>query len=113
MGRLAGKVAVISGAGTGIAKAAAVIFAREGAKVVVAELNEETGAEAAAEIGDAALFVPTDVTDEDSVAATMEQAVERFGGLHILFNCAGGSAPEDSVVTEVDLDVWIARSRWI
>ncbi|MBL6600454.1 MAG: SDR family oxidoreductase [Alphaproteobacteria bacterium] len=106
MGRLAGKVAVISGAGTGIAKAAAVIFAREGAKVVVAELNEETGAEAAAEIGDAALFVPTDVTDEDSVAATMEQAVERFGGLHILFNCAGGSAPEDSVVTEVDLDVW-------
>ena len=106
MGRLAGKVAVISGAGTGIAKAAAGIFAREGAKVVVAELNAETGAAAAAEIGDAALFVPTDVTDADSVAATMDRAVEHFGALHILFNCAGGSVPEDSVVTEVDLGVW-------
>lgn len=106
MGRLAGKVVVISGAGTGIAKAAAVIFAREGAKVVVAELNEETGAATAAEIGDAALFAPTDVTDEDSVAATMDRAVEHFGALHILFNCAAGSVPEDSVVTEVDLGVW-------
>jgi NAD(P)-dependent dehydrogenase (short-subunit alcohol dehydrogenase family) len=106
MDRLAGKVAVISGAGTGIAKAAALIFAREGAKVVVAELNQETGAAVAAEIGDAALFVPTDVTDEASVEAVMERAVEHFGALHILFNCAGGSVPEDSVVTEVDMSVW-------
>jgi NAD(P)-dependent dehydrogenase (short-subunit alcohol dehydrogenase family) len=106
MDRLAGKVAVISGAGTGIAKAAAKIFAREGAKVVVAELNQETGAATASEIGEAALFVPTDVTNENSVEATMARAVEHFGGLHVLFNCAGGSVPEDSVVTEVDLSVW-------
>ena len=106
MGRLAGKVAVISGAGTGIAKAAAMIFAREGAKVIVAELNEKTGAATAAEIGEAALFLPTDVTNEDSVEATMARAVEHFGALHVLFNCAGGSVPEDSVVTEVDMSVW-------
>jgi NAD(P)-dependent dehydrogenase (short-subunit alcohol dehydrogenase family) len=106
MGRLEGKVAVISGAGTGIAKAAAVIFAREGAKVVIAELNEDTGAATAAGIGDSALFVPTDVTIEDSVEATMARAVEHFGALHVLFNCAGGSVPEDSVVTEVDMGVW-------
>jgi NAD(P)-dependent dehydrogenase (short-subunit alcohol dehydrogenase family) len=106
MDRLAGKIAMISGAGAGIAKAAAVIFAREGAKVVIAERNEETGAATAAQIGDAALFVPTDVTDEASVEATVARAVQHFGGLHILFNCAGGSVPEDSVVTEVDMSVW-------
>ena len=106
MGRLDGKVAVITGAGTGIAEAAAVIFAREGAKVVVAELNEETGAATAERIGENALFVPTDVTSEASVEAVMARAVEHFGALHVLFSCAGGSVPEDSVVTEVDMAVW-------
>jgi NAD(P)-dependent dehydrogenase (short-subunit alcohol dehydrogenase family) len=106
MNRLAGKIAMISGAGTGIAKATAIVFAREGAKVVIAELNEATGAATAAAIGDAALFVPTDVTDEASVEATVNRAVEHFGGLNVLFNCAGGSVPEDSVVTEVDMSVW-------
>ena len=106
MGRLDGKVAVITGAGSGIARAAASIFTREGAQVVVAEINPELGAAAALEAGNNALFVPTDVTDEDSVKDTMAQAVEHFGGLHILFNCAGGSVIEDARVTDVDMAVW-------
>ena len=106
MGRLDGKVAVITGAGSGIARAAASIFTREGAQVMVAEINPELGAAAALEAGNNALFVPTDVTDEDSVKDTMARAVEHFGGLHILFNCAGGSVIEDARVTDVDMEVW-------
>ena len=106
MGRLDGKVAVITGAGSGIARAAAKIFTREGARVVVAEIDPELGAAAALEAGNNAIFVPTDVTDEASAEAVMKQAVEQFGGLHILFNCAGGSVLEDSKVTDVDLAVW-------
>lgn len=106
MVRLDGKVAVITGAGSGIARAAASIFTREGAQVVVAEINPELGAAAALEAGNNALFVPTDVTDEDSVKDTMARAVEHFGGLHILFNCAGGSVIEDARVTDVDMEVW-------
>ena len=106
MGRLDGKVAVITGAGSGIARAAARIFTREGAQVVVAEINPELGAAAALEAGNNAIFVPTDVTDEDSIKDTMDRAVEQFGGLHILFNCAGGSVIEDARVTDVDMAVW-------
>ena len=106
MGRLDCKVAVITGAGSGIARAAARIFTREGAQVVVAEINPELGAAAALEAGNNAVFIPTDVTDEDSVEGTMAQAVEHFGALHILFNCAGGSVLEDKAVTDVDMEVW-------
>ena len=106
MGRLDGKVAVITGAGSGIARAAAQIFSREGAQVVVAEINQELGAAAALEAGNNAIFVPTDVTDEDSVKNLMDQAMEQFGSLHILFNCAGGSVLEDRHVTDVDMAVW-------
>jgi NAD(P)-dependent dehydrogenase (short-subunit alcohol dehydrogenase family) len=106
MGRLDGKVAVITGAGSGIARAAARIFTREGAQVVVAEINPELGAAAALEAGNNAVFIPTDVTDEDSVEGAMVQAVEHFGALHILFNCAGGSVLEDKAVTDVDMEVW-------
>ena len=111
MGRLDGKVAVISGAGSGIARAAARIFTREGARVVVAEIDPELGAAAAREAGMSALFVPTDVTDEASVEATMAQAVEHFGDLHILFNCAGGSVLDDNRVTDVDMAVWEWQPR--
>ena len=104
MGRLEGKIAVITGAGTGIAKAATGIFIREGAKVMVAEIDEAAGAATAAETG--AVFQPTDVTDDASAAACAAAAMAEFGRIDILFNCAGGSVVEDAKIHEVDLEVW-------
>ena len=106
MERLSGKRAVITGAGSGIARAAARIFVAEGAQVVIAEIDEEKGQASAAEAGDAALYIHTDVTDEASVKTTMAEAKERLGGIDILFNCAGGSLLDDNSVTEVDMSVW-------
>ncbi len=109
MNRLEGKVAFITGAGSGIARAAALLFAREGAKVVVAEIDGSLGAATAAAVaaaGGEAMAVCTDVTDEASVRAAIDAAVVRHGRLDVLFNCAGGSLNADSPVTEVDLDVW-------
>jgi len=108
-GRLAGKVAFITGAGAGIARASARIFAREGARVVIAEIDAASGGAAEAEVREAggdALFVETDVTQEDSVARAVAETVGRFGALHVLFNCAGGSLPTDAPVADVDLGVF-------
>jgi NAD(P)-dependent dehydrogenase (short-subunit alcohol dehydrogenase family) len=108
-GRLDGKVAFITGAGSGIARAAARIFAREGAKVVIAELKPELGRaseEAVRVAGGDATFIETDVTSEDSVRRAIARTVERYGALHVLYNCAGGSVVEDTRVTEVDMKVW-------
>jgi NAD(P)-dependent dehydrogenase (short-subunit alcohol dehydrogenase family) len=107
-GRLAGRVAVITGAGAGIARAAATIFAREGASVVVAEINEQTGTAAAAQIsstGGTAIFVPVDATDEASVANLFSEVYRRFGALNVLYNCTGGSLTSDSIVSELDVTV--------
>lgn len=106
MGRLAGKRAVITGAGSGIARAAARMFVAEGARVAVAEIDPEKGQASAAEAGDGAFYIHTDVTDEDSVKATMDEAKAQLGGIDILFNCAGGSLIDDNSVTEVDMSVW-------
>ena len=106
MGRLAGKRALITGAGSGIARAATRMFIAEGAQVAVAEIDEEKGQASAAEAGEAAFYIRTDVTDEASVEATMAEAKDRLGGIDILFNCAGGSLLDDNSVTEVDMSVW-------
>jgi dihydroanticapsin dehydrogenase len=91
MNRLAGKVAVITGAGAGIGRATAELFAEEGAAVVIAERDEATGRDAAEAIemaGGRALFVRTDVSDEASVERMAAQAVATFGTVHILVNNA-------------------------
>jgi NAD(P)-dependent dehydrogenase (short-subunit alcohol dehydrogenase family) len=108
MNRLAGKVAVITGAGSGIGRAAARLFVAEGAKVVVAEIDAALGEASAREAGaDAdACFVQTDVTDEESVRRMVQRAKDSFGRVDVLLNCAGGSLREDRPVTEVDLSVW-------
>ena len=108
-GRLAGKVALITGAGSGIAKAAARIFAQEGARIVIAEIDRELGLATermAKDAGFEALFVETDVTSEESAKRAVAAAIERFGKLDVLYNCAGGSTAEDDLVTDVDMSEW-------
>jgi NAD(P)-dependent dehydrogenase (short-subunit alcohol dehydrogenase family) len=109
LGRLQGKVAFLTGAGAGIAKATAKAYVKEGAKVAIVELNREAGAAAEREISEAggeALFIETDVTRDDSMRRAVEAAVARFGRLDVIMNCAGGSLEEDVPVHEMDLDVW-------
>ncbi len=106
MNRLAGKVAVITGAGSGIGRASAKMFAAEGATVVVAEIDEALGQSCAREAGTGARFVRTDVTDEASVKQMVREARDAFGRIDVLLNCAGGSLREDRPVTDVDLSVW-------
>ena len=109
MGKLEGKVAFLTGGGAGIAKATAKLFVKEGAKVALIEINREVGSAAEREIREAggeALFVETDVTQDESVRRAVEATVARFGGLDILFNCAGGSLQEDVPVHEMDLEIW-------
>jgi len=109
MARLDGKVAFLTGAGAGIAKATALAFAREGAKVALIEINRQAGESAEKEIrenGGDAIFVETDVTQDESVARAVEATVSRFGSLDVLYNCAGGSVLEDVPVHQMDLQVW-------
>jgi NAD(P)-dependent dehydrogenase (short-subunit alcohol dehydrogenase family) len=108
-GRLAGKVAFLTGAGAGIARATAKAFVREGARVAIVELDPDAGAAAEREIREAggeALFVETDVTQDASVKRAVEATVAKFGRLDVLFNCAGGSLEEDVPVHQMDLEVW-------
>jgi NAD(P)-dependent dehydrogenase (short-subunit alcohol dehydrogenase family) len=108
MARLAGKVAFITGGGGGIGRATAERFAEEGAKVVIAEIDEATGAAAAqsarargGKSGGDALFVECDVRDRTSVEMAFAETITRFGQLDILHNNAGGSSPQDGLVTTV------------
>lgn len=91
-GRLAGKVAIVTGAGSGIGRGIALAFGREGAAVVVANRSEENGRETVRRIeaaGGRAHFKQTDVSHEAGCAATVQAAVEAFGGLNVLVNNAG------------------------
>ena len=109
MSRLEGKVALITGAGSGIARAAARVFAREGARVAIVEIDADAGRATEAlvrESGTDAVFIETDVRSEESVKRAIALTVERYGKLDVLYNCAGGSTAEDDLVTDVDLSVW-------
>ncbi|HVT64297.1 MAG TPA: SDR family oxidoreductase [Mycobacteriales bacterium] len=86
---LAGKVAIITGAGNGIGKATAAVFVAEGAKVVIADVDDDAGSAVAAELGDAALYVRTDVSDAASVDQAVNAAVEHFGQVDCIVNNAG------------------------
>lgn len=108
-GRVAGKVALLVGAASGIGEAAAHLFAREGAAVAVADIRADAAeavAQAILAAGGTAAHFAVDVTSDDSVRALVAGTVARFGKLDILFNTAGGSLAEDAPVTEVDLSVW-------
>ena len=103
MGRLEGKRVFLTGGAKGIGRAAAVLFAAEGARVAIADIDEEGGAETAALAnaeGGEAVFLTADVTQGNAVAAAVGAAAERFGGLDVLYNNAGGATPADGPVTE-------------
>ena len=109
MPRLAGKVAFLTGGGAGIAKASALAFVREGARVALVDINGEAGRRAEQEIGEAGgevLFVEADVTQDAAVKQAIDATVGRFGRLDVLVNCAGGSVLEDAPVHEMSLEIW-------
>lgn len=115
-GRLDGKVAIITGAGDGMGRAAALRFSEEGAKIVIAEINEANGLAVEKELKDLgreALFVKTDIGNEENVKAAVEKAVEKFGKIDILYNNAavGGGIykntdKDNAPLWETDTDDW-------
>jgi NAD(P)-dependent dehydrogenase (short-subunit alcohol dehydrogenase family) len=104
MGRLDNKVAIVTGAASGIGRATAVRFAAEGAKVVVADLSDAAGSALASGLG--GLYVHVDVADEESVKAMFAVTVEAFGGLDILFNNAGISPNDDDSILTTGVEAW-------
>ncbi|MEO7130320.1 MAG: SDR family NAD(P)-dependent oxidoreductase [Dermatophilaceae bacterium] len=108
MNRLQGQVAVITGGASGIGRAAAVLFAAEGAAVVIGDLHEQDASLAAADItaaGGRAVGIAVDVTSESSLADLISTAVSEFGRLDVMCNHVGGSNPRlDLDVVGLDLD---------
>lgn len=103
--RLSGKVAVITGATSGIGLETARLFAREDARVAVSGRSEDKGAALAAELGDRAFFQRADVTSEADIAALIDAAADRFGRVDCLFNNAGGPTPGGfETITPDELD---------
>jgi NAD(P)-dependent dehydrogenase (short-subunit alcohol dehydrogenase family) len=104
MARLAGKIALVTGAASGLGKRMAQRFAEEGAKILLTDLNGPGAAAAAAEIGPNAASFPHDVTSEDQWIAAVAEARRVFGGLHILVNNAGIGTPGS--VEQTSLEDW-------
>jgi NAD(P)-dependent dehydrogenase (short-subunit alcohol dehydrogenase family) len=103
-GRLADKVAVVTGGCSGIGRATVLRFAQEGATVVIADVDDATGEALAAEVG--ALFVHCDVASPEDVERLFATVRERHGRVDVAFNNAGISPPEDDSILETDLDAW-------
>ncbi len=111
MGRLDGKVVLITGGASGIGRSAALLFAGEGAKVAICDVNvaggletEGLAREAGRVAGGDALFIESDIREEEQVKSTVTQCVAHFGKLDTLYNNAGGSTMADGPVTEAPID---------
>jgi NAD(P)-dependent dehydrogenase (short-subunit alcohol dehydrogenase family) len=105
--QLQGKVAIITGAATGIGRATALLFGREGASVVVADINEDNAQSTVADIedkGGSARFVQADVSEAEDVQALMERVAEEMGGIDVIVNNAG--AQRSGAVTEFEESEW-------
>jgi NAD(P)-dependent dehydrogenase (short-subunit alcohol dehydrogenase family) len=105
MGRLDGKVVVITGAAGGIGREAALLFSEEGARVCVADVSEETGEQTAAECREA-FFCRVDVTSAESVEAMYRATAERYGGIDVLYNNAGIMPDDDASILDTDVEAW-------
>ena len=109
MGRLENKVAIVTGAGSGIGRESALLFAREGARVLVAEVNDAAGQKVVEEIqraGGDALFVHADVSIAPDAEAMVSAAVKKWGKLDVLFNNAGIFPAADGSILETDEATW-------
>ena len=107
--RLKDKVALITGSGSGIGRESALLFAREGAKVLIVDLQEELGKKTAEEINKAngeAGFFRADVSKANEAQAMIQQAEDKFGKLNVLFNNAGIFPDKDGSVLETEENVW-------
>ena len=104
-GRLAGKVAIVTGGNSGMGAATVERYVAEGARVTIAARNEEAGRELAQRLGDSAQFISTDVTVEADVQAMVEGTVQRWGRLDVLFNNAGSGHPYRDV-DDIDIELF-------
>lgn len=115
MQRLEGKVAFITGGGAGIGRASALLFAKEGAQVVIAERDtaagEQTAAMVEASTGRPALFIHTDVTEPESLEEAVKRTVAQFGRFDVLYNNAGGSTVRDSRVTDAPVEEFWSKMK--
>jgi NAD(P)-dependent dehydrogenase (short-subunit alcohol dehydrogenase family) len=105
MGRLDGKVCVITGAGGGMGREAALLFSEEGASVCVADVNDEAAQQTATETRDA-FAIQVDVSDEASVAEMYRATKGRYGGIDVLYNNAGISPANDGSVLDTTEEAW-------
>jgi NAD(P)-dependent dehydrogenase (short-subunit alcohol dehydrogenase family) len=105
MSRLEGKIAVITGAGGGMGREAALLFAEEGASVCAADIDGDAAQQTAADAGNS-LAVQVDVADAASVRAMYEATAERFGGIDVLYNNAGISPADDDSILITEEDAW-------
>jgi len=106
MGRLDGKVCVITGAGGGMGRDAALLFTEEGAQVCAADVNLAAAEETVARCSGDAFAQQVDVADEASVVGMMDATVERFGGIDVLYNNAGISPDDDASVLDTSVEAW-------
>ena len=105
MGRLDGKVAIVTGSAEGIGQATAELFAREGAKVVVADINQDKGEQVAQAIrreGGEAVFIHLDVTQEESWRTLIDETTQKYGNLTVVVNNAGISVAKDIEATSLE-----------
>ena len=105
MGRLDGKVVVITGAGGGIGREAAILFSEEGASVCVADVDEEQGQQTVSQCREA-FFQQADVTSPESVQDLYRATAERYGGVDVLYNNAGIMPADDGSILETEPDAW-------
>ena len=110
MGRVDGVVALVTGGASGIARASSVALCREGASVIVVDIDDDGGRETVSRCGAAggppAMFLHADVTDPDAVQRAVAAAAATHGRIDVLVNCAGGSLAADAPITEVDMALW-------